>query len=316
MIDHLHQPSPDFADLREEVATWLTDFELAPRAIDALARIALAGPDQLVIISDWDGVVTEKHPDGIGGTTWEVLRDCMPTADVRARYVPDHPIGDPAAEHGKLYRHYSQYEREGTLTFEQAESWQRNAMNLLIGANMGQIKERSRGTIILRPGAEDLINACSEQGIPFGINSTGSAEVIEAVLQKHKLEPAFVSSNRFDTDEDGIIVGLTEGTMTHSLNKDSRTRKFTAPYERTAAIGIGDNKHDTHILGDDGSEAHLRLRLDGGMAYHTTRYGVDGWVDYVVASFLHNFDAVATGSDMHGLVRIIAKLGQIGRQAA
>jgi HAD superfamily phosphoserine phosphatase-like hydrolase len=261
-------------------------------ALDKAETIIDEGPDTLALIFDWDGVVTPNDPASMGGTNWAVLKRMMTTESL--------------ARHEQLFHEFRPLEEHGLLTAESADSWQRQAMELLIGASIQDIEQDAqRSNVALRPGMKQLFDIAEVAKIPTFIKSAGERHIIEAVAQHHGLAPARIFANEFTVDK-GIVTGVHEASLTHSLNKHTYSHKLAKGYElHQTAIVVGDNLHDAHMIEDETEDTVLRVRVDTGRAAYIDRYGDNAWQAYLANSFKEGFDMVAIHEDVTALTSLI-----------
>jgi phosphoserine phosphatase len=287
--------SPEYPDYDP-----LSGFEAFSKAAPLLESFVEYGPDRLAVVSDWDGVLTEKDPDGILGTTWGVMTQLM--------------TDENRAQHRELYNYFHTLELDGNLSPPTARIWQEQALQLMAGVPLDNLRANAFLNVNLRPGTLELFKTCEDLGVPIIVKSTGSSEIIETVLGVNGLQ-AHVFSNRFLTDEAGIITGFDPDCLTHSLNKNSWShRSLPGLEDRDAAIVLGDNPHDAKMTRYKDSTSSLMIRIDGGRDYYIETYDEDVWEEYKWDSYRHGFHAVAINPDMlavNGLVHTISGANKI-----
>jgi hypothetical protein len=276
--------------------TWRSGFEFNPDqpVFDKIDHIIASGVTALALVVDWDGVVTMTKPDGSGGTSWEVLRRNMTSDEKRQR-------------HAELFKYFGPLEAEGLLTLKESESWQRQALELLIGSSIKKIEAdavASNGN--LRPGIAELFAAVDE----VFINSAGEKHIIRATAKHHGLRPSRIFANDFRT-RNGIVIGVHTHTLTHSLNKHTFShRKQAKNYRvRNNVIVVGDNLHDAQMVSNEDGSTILRARVGIGRTSYITKHGRDAWQRYVRKSFEAGYDAVVIEDNvlaLEGLLRNIA----------
>jgi phosphoserine phosphatase len=270
---------------------WHRGFIFADDAVMAkFDRIVANGYDTLAFILDWDGVVTTKHSDGVNGTSWAILKRHMSTAN--------------QARHSELFNYFGPLEQSGQLTSEGSEFWQRQALELMIGASLSDIETDARAHAKLRPGIEQLFAVCHQAGIPIFINSAGERHVISAIADQFDLMPTYIFSNDFTLNGD-IISGVHEHTLTHNLNKHTHSHRNTNGHAaRNTTIVIGDNLHDAQMVGFSVEDLTLRIRIDIDQAAYTSDHGAAAWRHYVEQSFAAGYDMVVADNDAAAIVRL------------
>lgn len=271
--------------------SWRDGFAFADQvAADKTQQIIAAGGDTLAFIFDWDGVVTPNDPHGLAGTNWAVLKRNMSPESL--------------VLHQALYQQYRPLEEEGSLTPEDAESWQRQAMELLIGTSIEAIEEDARrSNVELRPGMKEFFTVVQRAGIPVFIKSAGEHHIIEAVANHHGFKPTKIFSNEFSVDDNGIITGVHEHTITHNLNKHTFSHRTTDGHEaRSTAIVVGDNLQDTQMITEDVSDIILRIRVDIARHTYTEQYGQEAWDNYLQKSFAAGYNMVAIDDNVNALI--------------
>lgn len=281
---------------------WVGGFEYADIAATLkTAWLVDDGPSNLALIVDWDGVVTAKHYDGVSGTSWDVLRRHM-TTQTQDPNDPDSEPVDRPAEHRKLYELYGPLEKRGLLTAEQSERWQRDAMALLTGSSLLRIERDARRTARLQPGVQDLFHLCDQANVPIFVKSSGVAQVINAIASQYGVSPTKVFSNEFSVDDQGVITGVDEQTLTHSLNKHAYSHLNVDGHEtRHHTIVIGDNLHDADMI-EETDNLTLRIRVGEDRDDYIQRHGMAGWRELVGESFDAGYDLVAV---QHGLLGVL-----------
>jgi HAD superfamily phosphoserine phosphatase-like hydrolase len=273
--------------------SWRDGFVFADQAAtDKAAQIIAAGGDTLAFIFDWDGVITPNDPHGIAGTNWAVLKRNMSPQNLE--------------RHQELYRQFRPLEEAGGLTPEAAEGWQRQAMELLVGTSIEAIEEDARrSNVELRPGMKEFFAVVQQANIPVFIKSAGECHIIEAVANHHGFKPTKIFSNEFSVDDNGIITGVHEHTITHNLNKHTFSHRTTNGHEaRSTAIVVGDNPHDTQMIGDEVSDVTLKIRIDVARDTYIERYSLKAWDEYLQRSFAAGYDMVAVDDDVSALIRL------------
>lgn len=271
--------------------SWRDGFELANQeAADKASQIIASGYDTLAFIFDWDGVITPNDPHGLGGTNWAVLKRNMSPQSLE--------------RHAQLYQQFRPLEEQGRLTPEEADLWQRQALELLIGASIHAIEDDARrSNVQLRPGMNELFVVIQQASIPVFIKSAGERHIIEAVASHHGFAPTAIFSNEFTIDDSGIITGVHEHTITHSLNKHTFSHRTANGHEaRSTAILVGDNPHDTRMISDEVSDITLRIRVDIARKNHIEQHGLQAWRDYLRKSFTAGYDMVAIDDDVSALI--------------
>jgi phosphoserine phosphatase len=267
----------------------------SPQTVTKIQRLATGGHTSLAFILDWDGVVTDKDADGMVGTSWDIFRRHMTPANQR--------------KHREIYASYRPFEKAGSLTVADAERWQREAMELLIGVSARDIELDALHHVKLRPGMKQFFDICQTAGLPVFINSTAECGIISAVANHFDIHPAKIFSNQFIV-KDGIIRGIHEQSLTHPLNKHNHSHRSLNGHEgRTTTILVGDNLHDAHMIVIDDTTSTLRLRMDCGHASYIADHSEAEWQHYLQDSFEAGYDMVATDDNTDSLLYLVELFG-------
>lgn len=295
---------------------WYTAFEFNQPAIITTAksdRLIEQGPEQLVVVLDWDGVVTDKELSGPGGTNWGVMRKTM--------------TSENQVEHQRLYRYYHAHEKAGTLTEQRSHNWQRRAFALMGGVALNHVVELATETVRARHGAKEFFDRCAALGIATVIKSTGEATMIEAEAEANGFEPTHIFANRFHVvggiitpydanDPSSVVI---PGTFTHSHNKRSFSHHAVVPGPpRSNILSIGDNFHDLEMVPDQEAQTVLRSFQDGGKDRIEKEEGSKRWQELQTVSSLagYYFDMLSIQDTFDGHVRFINAVGGNHQTAA
>jgi 2-hydroxy-3-keto-5-methylthiopentenyl-1-phosphate phosphatase len=176
-------------------------FIYGPDALDKLEALQRNDPPLLSVVGDWDHTFTRI-------STWAHLRPHMSTPEKQDR-------------HRELFEYYHPKEVAGTLTPEEAATWQSETLGLLIGASFRNIEASLLAGTRLRLGVRRLFETCNEHGIPVVVKSAGIKNAIAVVSAKHRIHPAAVFANELilDNNEARTVLGWDRATLTHALNK-------------------------------------------------------------------------------------------------
>jgi phosphoserine phosphatase len=102
-----------------------------------------------------------------------------------------------------------------------------------------------RAEITFTPGARDLIKTLQRLGHAVGLVTGGFIEVLEPLIED--LGIVYVKANGLEM-EDGLLTGLTRGTIIDREGKASALKEFSEsesiPMQHTIAIGDGANDID------------------------------------------------------------------------
>ncbi|CAB3410021.1 unnamed protein product [Caenorhabditis bovis] len=251
-----------------------------------LQKIVSGGPDQLMVISDFDFTLS-RFVDENG----KRCSSCY--------CVFDNAVGndDPTwcERFVSLYHKYGPIEHDHSLTIEEKvpfmESWWTQSHNLIIeaGFNRKEIDNYvSKCKIKLRDNADAMMKGMSAYNVPFIIFSAGIGTIIEMFL-RHKFgkieDNTHIVSNMMNFDANGAVSSFSE-PLIHVFCKNSSV----IPKDTTFAHQIQGRKN-VILMGDSVGDAFMdvgveeeQLSLKIGFVNHD--------VEKLVPKYLNFFDIV------------------------
>ena len=213
-----------------------------PETIAAkLGEFAMAGPDAIHIVTDWDRTAT-ANGGGRDITSWGVVQSLLPKEGQEIDR--------------DLYGYYQPKEQASTLTEEEAQEWWRKSLELHVRyeTNIRDMRRAVQG-VGMRPrdGAVELFELCSQTNVPTVILSAGVKNVIEWVTQEHGMRPTAILATQLHTEEDGRVVGWNEDTLIHNYNKHEMGHSEISAIQRNRpyTVLLGDSEKDPSMVEGD-----------------------------------------------------------------
>ncbi len=217
----------------------------------SLSEVFEKGPDQVHVIADCDGTLTQEYYDGKKRPSLiSVLRD-----------EPGYLSADYQSKAHVLFNHYHPFEKDPSLPLENRkqlmEEWWRKVYELLAisGLNKAHLEKlANNGIIEFRPGAKDFLLKMSELGIPVIIMSaSGLGEVVKMYFKNQGVDfpNTHYVVNQFEWNTDGTVKSQ-RGPVIHSLNKDDTTLDafpdiFAQIKHRTNVVLLGNSLGDAQM---------------------------------------------------------------------
>lgn len=202
--------------------------------INDIQTFLSSSPENLHILTDFDGTLTEELKDGKPAQSIiSVLRNT-------AGYLDE----DYQKQAHALYEKYHNFEHDPNMTLEERKAkmqeWWTVHKKLLIahGLNIKDIESVAKsGHIAFRKGAREFLLKMQEQGIPVVIMSaSGIGDAIPIFMEQENLNlpNIYYAINRMVWDALGNAIDFKQPII-HSLNKDETTlNSFPEIYKKIA----------------------------------------------------------------------------------
>jgi HAD superfamily hydrolase (TIGR01544 family) len=274
-----------------------------------MKKFTLDGPDQLLVIADFDRTLTPYY---------------------KQRSDPNAPLVQESSSHGllmtspvlsprvcvgeqELFARFYPVEMSPTLSAEEKlpfmEQWWNSAHALLLEYKLTKVqveKAVELGSLSFRPGFHPLFKLLHDQRLPTLVFSAGLYDVIHAALEQefaaeHERDGESASgdgrvstpsnvhvvSNMMRFNAQGVIEGF-DGKVIHSLNKTARVL-LDSPFWESCQL---DKRRNVLLLGDSKGDARM---AEGLNADEIIRVGfLNVHVDEELSEYLDLFDVVLT----------------------
>jgi len=229
-----------------EGLTFLPDGALQAK----LAEFALAGPDKLHFVFDFDRTLTVAHLGTAEDiTSWHILREHLPEAGKQV--------------YQQLFEKYRALEIAGSMTETDAAVWWTSTLDLFVEyrLDLKAVEQDFLDRASIRSGATELFQLCQTHNIPTVIMSAGIRDVIDIWDKLYMINPSLVISTALELDAEGRIVGWHRDTLVHALNKAETSHPELSAIrgERPMAILVGDGMNDVDMASGDANVLRVRI---------------------------------------------------------
>lgn len=155
-------------------------YEASDTIRNKLAAFAVAGPDRVHMIADFDLTLTAGREVGQNVGTWDVMDALMPEEGVE--------------RHRQIYQSFRPLELQGKLTEEIAREKWSETLDLICSyePSMHEVEGAFLSVAKLREGAKEVFEACQRSNIPTVILSAGIRNVIEMMAAYYRLDPTYI----------------------------------------------------------------------------------------------------------------------------
>lgn len=181
---------------------------------------------------------------------------------------------------------------DGRLTPEEEMEWLQKTLGAY-GAHRltRQAWQAALDRVILRAGVVETYAWCAMVGLRACAISYGCADFIEYVARRHGIRIDAVYAGRLIHDDNDIVVGYAEETLTIPAQKGERSRHFAdthgVPHERVIAVGdTGGDRHIGHL-----KEHRIGIAETGEIAERLRALDIMGEI-HVTDSFFPVLDSI------------------------
>jgi 5'-nucleotidase len=229
----------------------------------------------IYIVTDFDGTLTVSSSD----SSWASI---FKNPNVSKEFVQ---------ECIRIFNKYHPLEIDESIPFEQKleimSEWYKVNIDTLIDYAIDEetinYSAYNEKIMCFRDGAKQFLELLNQNGVPVIIISAGVGNIIEQFLVKNQCNfpNVFICSN-FLEYVDGKIIGVRNGNLIHSLNKNevSLPEQIKEKIKNRIPILLGDNIMDINMVDSDKSVVKIGF--------------LDEKVEERMATFLDNFDLVCT----------------------
>jgi len=225
-------------------------------AKEKVLSLRSAGPSRLLVISDFDGTLTQALPGQAGLSLIAALRE-------HALLGPDY-----AAKARALAEEYGPAENDASLSeaerSERMAKWWQEHYQLLFSSGLSQEKIVESVSLcgrIFRPGVSGFFRRLEKAGVPllvFSASGLGAAGIEEFFRQQgEEMDGIFLAANRFRFDDKGRAVGLS-GPLIHSASKSREALQqmpfFSKLSGRDHIVILGNSLDDADMVEGLGKE--------------------------------------------------------------
>lgn len=220
-----------------------------------LQRFALAGPEQVYFLFDFDRTLTTSKHTGDNTTTWQILHGLL---SKEGQKMSD-------AIRGK----YLAIEENSGLTQEESHTFSTTLLNLHAthGTNRRDM-ELAAKQIRLRDGTTALFTACETAHLPTVILSAGIRDIIELITQEHHIHPTMLVSIKLQFATDGRITGWDKDSLVLTNTKHESVKQWVSHIAaaRPYTVLVGDTIEDARMV--EGDDTVLRIRVSDTAGEH------------------------------------------------
>jgi HAD superfamily phosphoserine phosphatase-like hydrolase len=221
-------------------------------AADVMSKLdsfALAGPESLHVVSDFDLTLTAGKQPGQNIGTWDVMDELLPPEGVE--------------RHAVIYNSFRPIEIQGKLTAEIAREKWSETLDLITGyhTNIDDIEAAFLSVAQLRQGARELFDTCKASDVPTVVLSSGIRNVIQTMAEHYQIHPTYILSNDLEFDDiTRLVTGWRRDSLVHMLNKNEMGHGELAALRRTRpnVLLLGDVPDDVRMVEGD---SVLRIRI-------------------------------------------------------
>jgi HAD superfamily phosphoserine phosphatase-like hydrolase len=224
-------------------------YQNADRVSKKLSDFAAAGPTQLHIVSDFDLTLTAGKNPGQNIGTWDVVDELLPPEGVE--------------RHTAIYNSFRPIEVHGKLTSEMAKEKWSETLDLITSyhINIDDLEAAFLSVAKLRPGAKELFDICSNEGIPTVVLSSGIKNVVRIMAEHYMINPTHILSNDLEFDSTThFVTGWRSDSLIHMLNKSEmgHAELSTLRKSRPNVLLLGDVPDDAKMVTGDNV---IRIRI-------------------------------------------------------
>ena len=243
----------------------------------------------IYIVTDFDGTLTINTSD----SSWASI---FKNPNVSKEFVQ---------ECIKIFNKYHPLEIDESIPFEQKldimNEWYKVNIETLINFSIDEktinYSANNEKIMCFREGAKHFLELLNKHGIPVIIISAGVGNIIEQFLIKNNCNfpNIFICSN-FLEYLDGKIIGIKDGNLIHSLNKNevSLPKDIKDKIKDRIPILLGDNIMDINMVSEDKRVVKIGF--------------LDEKVEERLEIFKNNFDLVCTNNTSYNeLIKHISK---------
>ncbi len=264
-------------------------------AKDKALSLRSAGPSRLLVISDFDGTLTQTPSGQAGFSLIAALRE-------HALLGPDY-----AAEARALAEKYGPAENDSNISLaERAErmaNWWQEHYQLLFASSLSRekiVESVSLCSRVFRPGVSDFFRRLERGRVPlviFSASGLGAAGIEEFFRQQGEaVAKVFLAANRFRFDGSGRAVSL-EGPLIHSASKSREVLEQMPFFDELSG------RDNIVVLGNSLDDADMAE----GLGKEILKIGIWNGADPCPPAFLSRYDLVIPGDGAFEVIGGIMK---------
>jgi phosphoserine phosphatase len=298
-------PGTEFTDLNQA----LLDCKGA-RNVPTLARYEMSqlmsefGPKtKKAALLDFDGFLTLVGHDPVTGrdqnTVWQEVK-------TKLNFSPENQA--------LMAQHYATWGRAKDVDAQL--DWSNATYGVYRSEGVTQDKMlQVADTIILRPGAKELVTGLQRSGYDIGIVSYGISDLIVPILEREGIaDGVSVYADKLVYDSQGVVMGADARMRVVAANKGDYAESFIKQVGAEAAVGGGDSIHDVDMLDAIRNRAKslgVYFHHDG---YTGKKFDYDGLNQVVSNGCAHIASINYADNSIAPVTQFLVRLDQLGSQ--
>lgn len=255
---------------------------------EKLNNLNCVSADDLYILTDFDGTMTKEN----SGSSWASIFE---NPNVTKEFI-DECI--------RIFNYYHKFEIDESLSTDEKlqmmDEWYRKNIETLVDYKITEeiINYVSIKMMTFRDGATDFLKTMYDKSIPIIVISAGVGNTIEQFLIRNNCNyPNIYICSNFLEYEDGIIKGIRDNNLIHSLNKNEVILPENIKskiIDRKNILLLGNNVFDLSMADSKKNVYSLGF--------------LDKNVEEKINSFKENFDIVCTNNTSYDEIRSMIKI--------
>ena len=255
---------------------------------EKLNNLNCVSVDDLYILTDFDGTITKEN----SGSSWASIFE---NPNVTKEFI-DECI--------RIFNYYHKFEIDESLSTDEKmqmmDEWYRKNIETLVDYKITEeiINYVSKKMMTFRDGATDFLKTMYDKNIPIIVISAGVGNIIEQFFFFFNCNyPNIYICSNFLEYKDGIIKGIRDNNLIHSLNKNEVILPENIKskiIDRKNILLLGNNVFDLSMADSKKNVYSLGF--------------LDKNVEEKINSFKENFDIVCTNNTSYDEIRSMIKI--------
>ena len=285
MGEEQHRPRRHSSFTRSLIAPLNSEEEILipnPEQFQAkLEALALAGSENIELVSDFDFTLSRYRVDGVrGASTYQILQNGVLDEEKR-KIVTD------------LYHYYHPIEVDSEISLEEKtkllNDWWSKGNEIIISAEVYKDMMPdllSHSPLYLRNAIDRVVWLCQKHSIPFTVISAGVGDIIDTALKGFShYEGLRMFSNFMLWDDEGKLHAFSEPPL-RTTNKNIILAENTP---KSHIILLGDIPADTKMIEHANHQADLKI----GFLNNLEIYDLEDYKKHYDMLILHDGNLVA-----------------------